>query len=114
MAANIASYVGEEQVWAYVKGYGQSAATPEELEEMKKLIAQAMEEGAMGLSTALLAPPSSLASTANLIELAKVARRFGGIYSTHIRDEGEGVFRARSPRPSMSAKARRSRWTSST
>jgi N-acyl-D-amino-acid deacylase len=94
MATNIASYVGEEQVWTHVKGYGQSPATPEELEAMKKLIAQAMEEGAMGLSTALLVPPSSLATTANLIELAKVARQFGGIYSTHIRDEGEGVFRA--------------------
>jgi N-acyl-D-amino-acid deacylase len=94
MATNIASYVGEEQVWTYVKGYGQSPATPEELEAMKKLIAQAMEEGAMGLSTALLMPPSSLATTQNLIELAKVARQFGGIYSTHIRDEGEGVFKA--------------------
>ena len=51
MATNIASYVGEEQVWTYVKGYGQSPATPEEVEAMKKLVAQAMEEGAMGLST---------------------------------------------------------------
>jgi N-acyl-D-aspartate/D-glutamate deacylase len=94
MATNIASYVGEEQVWTYVKGYGQSPATPHELDEMKSLIAQAMEQGAMGLSTALLEPPSSLATTANLIELAKIARQYGGIYSSHIRDEGEGVFRA--------------------
>ncbi len=94
MATNIASYVGEEQVWTYVKGYGQSPATPAELEQMKALVAQAMEEGAMGLSTALLEPPSSLATTANLIELAKVAKQYGGIYSSHIRDEGEGVFRA--------------------
>jgi N-acyl-D-amino-acid deacylase len=94
MATNIASYVGEEQVWTHVKGYGQSAATPVELEAMKTLIAQAMEEGAMGLSTSLLMPPSSLATTDNLIELASVAKRYGGIYSTHIRDEGEGVFQA--------------------
>ena len=94
MATNIASYVGEEQVWTYVKGYGQSPATAAELAEMKKLVAQAMEEGARGLSTALLMPPSSLATTANLIELAKVAKQYGGIYSSHIRDEGEGVFRA--------------------
>ncbi len=94
MATNIASYVGEEQVWTYVKGYGQSPATPHELDEMKSLIVQAMEQGAMGLSTALLEPPSSLATTANLIELAKIARQYGGIYSSHIRDEGEGVFRA--------------------
>ena len=94
MATNIASYVGEEQVWTYVKGYGQSAATSAEIDEMKKLVAQAMEEGAMGLSTALLEPPSSLATTDNLVELAKVARQYGGIYASHIRDEGEGVFQA--------------------
>ena len=94
MATNIASYVGEEQVWTYVKGYGQSAATSAELDAMKKLVAQAMEEGAMGLSTALLEPPSSLATTDNLVELAKVARQYGGIYASHIRDEGERVFQA--------------------
>jgi N-acyl-D-amino-acid deacylase len=94
MATNIASYVGEEQVWTYVKGYNQSPATPAELDAMKRLVAQAMEEGAMGLSTALLNPPSSLATTDNLIELARVAKQYGGIYSSHIRDEGEGVFRA--------------------
>ena len=94
IATNIASYVGEEQVWTYVKGYDQSPATATELEAMKALTATAMEEGAMGLSTALLMPPSSLATTANLTELSKVAKRYGGIYSTHIRDEGEGVFKA--------------------
>ena len=94
MSTNIASYVGEEQVWTYVKGYGQSPATPAELDEMKRLITQAMTEGAMGLSTSLLQPPSSFATSAQLIELAKAARQHGGIYSSHIRDEGEGVFRA--------------------
>ena len=94
MSTNIASYVGEEQVWTYVKGYEQSPATPAELSEMKALIARAMEDGAMGLSTALLQPPSSFATTADLIELAKTAAQYGGIYSSHIRDEGEGVFRA--------------------
>ena len=94
MSTNIASYVGEEQVWTHVKGYGESPAAPAELDAMKALIAQAMEDGAMGLSTALLQPPSSFAKTADLIELAKTAARYGGIYSSHIRDEGEGVFRA--------------------
>ena len=92
MATNIASYVGEEQVWTYVKGYAQTPATAAEVDEMKALVARAMEEGAMGLSTSLLQPPSSLATTDTLIELAKVARRYGGIYSSHIRDEGERVF----------------------
>ena len=76
MATNIASYVGEEQVWTHVKGYGQSPATPSELDAMKQLVAHAMEEGAMGLSTALLQPPSSLATTENLIELAKIAKQY--------------------------------------
>ena len=53
-----------------------------------------MREGAMGLSTSLLMPPSNLITTAQLIELAKVARQYGGIYSTHMRDEGAGVFRS--------------------
>jgi N-acyl-D-aspartate/D-glutamate deacylase len=94
IATNIASYVGEEQVWTYVKGYSQSPASSSELETMKKLIAQAMQEGALGLSTSLLMPPSSIATTDNLIELARVAQSYQGIYSTHIRDEGEGVFRS--------------------
>src|SRR5688572_16438494 len=94
MSTNIASYVGEEQVWTYVKGYGNSPATPQEIDQMKRLVAAAMEDGAMGLSTALLQPPSSFATTAHLIELAGIAQQYGGIYSTHIRDEGEGVFRA--------------------
>jgi N-acyl-D-aspartate/D-glutamate deacylase len=93
-STNIASYVGEEQVWTYLKGYGQSPATPAELDGMKALIAQAMKDGAMGLSTALLEPPSSLATTDNLVELAKISKQYGGIYASHIRDEGERVFQA--------------------
>lgn len=94
MSANVASYVGHEQVWTHVKGYGQSPATPEEIERMKTLVAEAMEQGALGLSTALLQPPSSLATTQNLIDLAAVAKQHGGIYSTHVRDEGEQVLQA--------------------
>jgi len=94
MATNVASYVGQGQVWTYVKGESQSRATRSEIEEMKKLVAEAMQQGAMGLSTSLLMPPASLATTDELIELARVAREHGGIYSTHIRDEGEGVFRS--------------------
>jgi len=94
VAANICSYVGQTQVWTYVKGHELSPATPEEIEAMKREIARAMQEGAMGLSSSLLMPPSNLVTTAQLIELAKVAARHGGIYSTHIRDEGAGVFEA--------------------
>jgi N-acyl-D-amino-acid deacylase len=94
VATNIASYVGETQVWTYVKGHALEPATPSEIEAMKREIARAMEEGALGLSTSLLMPPSNLVTTNQLIELAGVAARYGGLYSTHIRDEGLGVFRS--------------------
>jgi N-acyl-D-amino-acid deacylase len=93
-AANIASYVGETQVWTYVKGEELTSATPAQIDAMKEQVALAMREGAMGLSTSLLMPPSNLITTDQLIELAKVARQYGGIYATHMRDEGSGVFRS--------------------
>ena len=91
-AANIASYVGQTQIWTYVKGHAMTPATADEIDAMKREVDQAMREGALGLSSSLLMPPSSLISTEQLIELAKVAAAHGGIYSTHIRDEGHGVF----------------------
>ena len=94
VAANIASYVGQTQVWTYVKGDEMKAASGDEMEKMKQEIAAAMEQGAMGLATSLLMPPSSLVTTEQLVELAKVAAKYGGVYSSHIRDEGAGVFDA--------------------
>ena len=94
VATNICSYVGQTQIWTYIKGQELKPATPSEIEAMKQEVAKAMQEGAMGLASSLLMPPSSLVTTAQLIELAKVARQYGGIYSTHIRDEGAGVFRS--------------------
>jgi N-acyl-D-aspartate/D-glutamate deacylase len=94
VAANIASYVGQTQIWTHVKKYNLEPATPEQMEKMKAEVARAMQDGAMGLSSSLLMPPSSLITTEQLVELAKVAKQYGGIYSTHIRDEGAGVFRS--------------------
>ena len=113
MATNIASYVGEEQVWTYVKGYDQSPATAAELEAMKALVAAAMEEGAMGLSTALLMPPSSLATTGN----SRSSRRSQGDMAASTRRTSATKARAssrRSKRRFRSGTARRFRWTSST
>ena len=93
-AVNVASYVGHEQVWTYVKGHAMTAPTSAEIESMKKQVARAMEDGALGLSTYLMMPASHLVETAQLVELAKVAGSYGGIYSSHIRDEGTGVFDA--------------------
>lgn len=92
VAVNVASYVGEGQIWECVMGTSFDRPSPGEMDEMKALVAEAMNDGAFGLSTALMMPPSSLATTEDLIELCKVVREHGGIYSTHMRDEGLGVF----------------------
>ena len=86
---NIGTYVGAGQVREAVLGDVDRAPTPEELERMKDLVAQAMGDGAFGLSTALIYPPGHYATTQELIELAKVASQFGGIYATHMRSEGQ-------------------------
>ena len=94
VAANICSYVGLTQVWRYVKGDALEPAENAQITAMGELVAEAMREGAMGLSNSLLMPPSSLVTTDQLVTLARVAGEYGGIYSTHIRDEGRGVFDA--------------------
>jgi N-acyl-D-amino-acid deacylase len=86
---NIGTYVGAAQVREAVIGEEDRAPTPEELERMKSLVAEAMQQGAFGLSTALIYPPGHYAKTEELIELAKVASQYGGIYGTHMRSEGQ-------------------------
>lgn len=92
IAVNIASYVGEGNIWQCVMGQSFDRPGPAELQKMKELVAEAMKDGAFGLSTALMMPPGSLATTDDLVELCKVVRDYGGMYSTHMRDEGLGVF----------------------
>lgn len=87
-SVNIASYVGSGQVRMDVMGNVDRAPTAEELEKMKALVDQAMREGALGLSSGLIYPPNAFAKTGELIELAKVAARYGGLYASHIRGEG--------------------------
>src|SRR6476661_3560971 len=86
-AINMASFVGAGGLRNYVIGLDDRPATPGDLEKMTKLVAQAMEEGALGLSTSLQYVPDRFASTDEIVELAKVARRYGGIYMTHQRSE---------------------------
>ncbi|MGB0035160.1 MAG: D-aminoacylase [Candidatus Acidiferrales bacterium] len=85
---NIGTYVGAAQVREAVIGDDDRAPTPAELDEMKSLVAAAMKDGALGLSTALIYPPGIYAKADELIELAKVAAQYGGIYATHMRSEG--------------------------
>ncbi len=91
---NIGTYVGAAQVREAVLGDADRAPTPEELEKMKALTAQAMRDGAFGISTALIYPPGHYAKTDELIELAKVAAQHGGIYGTHMRSEGQSEVAA--------------------
>ena len=88
---NFATFVGASQVRAYVIGFDNRAPTPAELEQMKELVATAMRDGALGLSTSLQYVPARFAQTNEIVELAKVARQHGGIYATHQRSEANAL-----------------------
>ncbi len=91
---NLGTYVGAAQVREAVLGDVDRAPRPEELEKMKSLVAEAMRQGAFGISTALIYPPGHYAKTEELIELARVAAQYGGIYATHMRSEGQSEMAA--------------------
>ncbi len=91
MGINLASYVGATQVRRVVLGDVNRAPTAAELEQMKALVREAMQQGAVGVSTALQYAPAPYAKTEELIALAAEAAKFGGIYSTHMRSEGDGI-----------------------
>ena len=91
---NIGTYVGAAQVREAVIGDDDRAPTPAELEQMKALVEQAMKDGAFGLSTALIYPPGHYAKTEELVELAKVSARYGGLYASHMRSEGASEMAA--------------------
>lgn len=92
VSTNVTSFVGNGTLRQHVIGYENRPATAEELEAMKQLTAQAMEEGAVGLSSSLLYAPSMYASTEELIELAEVASAYDGMYISHIRNEGDQLL----------------------
>jgi N-acyl-D-aspartate/D-glutamate deacylase len=94
IAVNVASYVGLDNVWQGVMGTSFKRPTAAERKEMKALVEAAMKDGAFGLSTMLAMPPGSLATTDDLVELCKVVAPYGGLYSSHIRNEGSGVLEA--------------------
>ena len=89
---NLATFVGAGGVRNYVIGKDDRPATPAELERMKQLVAEAMEQGALGLSTSLQYVPDRFASTDEIVELARVAAHYGGVYFTHQRSEGVRIF----------------------
>ncbi|MGE3887234.1 MAG: amidohydrolase family protein [Vicinamibacterales bacterium] len=91
-AINLGTFVGAGGLRSYVIGDSQRAATSEELEQMKTLVRQAMDEGALGLSTSLQYVPDRFASTDEIVELAKVAAEYGGRYLTHQRSESNQII----------------------
>jgi len=88
---NLGTFVGATQVREYAIGYDDRPPTPQELDQMKKLVADAMRDGALGVSTSLQYVPARFAKTDELIELAKVAHQYGGIYATHQRSEANRI-----------------------
>ena len=88
---NLATFVGATQVRAYVVGFDNRPPTHAELEQMKQLVAAAMKDGALGLSTSLQYVPARFAKTDEIVELAKVAHQYGGIYATHQRSEANAL-----------------------
>lgn len=92
ISTNIASFVGATTVRIHEVGYENRPPTPEELERMKALVRQAMEEGALGVGSSLIYAPAFYAKTDELIELCKVAAEYGGMYISHIRSEGNRLL----------------------
>jgi dihydroorotase/N-acyl-D-amino-acid deacylase len=93
-AINLGTFVGAGGIRTYVVGKENRPATAAELDEMRQLVARAMEQGAFGLSSALEYVPDTFASTDELVELAKVARKYGGVYFTHQRSESDRIFQS--------------------
>lgn len=94
LAINLATLIGHNTVRGEVLKLENRAPTPEELERMKALVEKAMRDGAVGLSTGLIYVPGTYAKTDEVVELAKVAAKYGGVYATHMRDEGDEVVEA--------------------
>jgi N-acyl-D-amino-acid deacylase len=92
VCVNVASYVGLDNIWECVMGKSHARPTAKQLDEMKVLLAGAMADGAFGMSSLLMMPPGSLATTDDLVELCKVVKKHGGLFSSHIRSEGLDVF----------------------
>jgi len=94
ISCNVASFVGATSVREFVIGEDDRDPTAAEMDSMKLLVRQAMEEGAMGVGSSLIYPPAFFAKTNELIELCKEASRHGGMYISHMRNEGNKLFEA--------------------
>src|SRR5262249_16665963 len=91
---NIGSFLGGGPLRGDAEGLGSGGPAPEELETMRRVLNEAMEDGAFGVSYALIYPPDSYTSTDELIEVCKVVAHHGGLYITHLRSEADQLLEA--------------------
>ena len=105
VSCNVASFVGATTVRVHEIGYADRVPTLEELARIKKLVQHAMEEGALGVASALIYAPAFYAKTDELVELAKAAAPYGGIYISHLRSEGNRLLEAAEELISISRQA---------
>ncbi|HET9513360.1 MAG TPA: D-aminoacylase [Gemmatimonadales bacterium] len=94
VSTNIGSFLGATTVRMYAKGMAQGAPTPAELDSMRMVVRNAMEDGAFGIASALIYPPGNYATTEELIELARAMAPYGGVYITHMRSEADAWLEA--------------------
>jgi N-acyl-D-amino-acid deacylase len=94
ISVNVVSYVGLDNAWQSVMGQSYERPTKAQFAEMQKVVEQAMQDGAIGLSSMLAMPPGSLATTDDIVLLCEPVAKYGGLFSTHNRNEGTGVFDA--------------------
>jgi len=92
LSINVASLVGHNDVRKQIMGRTNRDATAEELQQMKEIVDKAMRDGAVGFSTGLIYVPGTYTKTPEIVELAKVAAKYDGVYATHMRDEGDSVI----------------------
>jgi N-acyl-D-amino-acid deacylase len=92
MSVNMAPLVGQGAIRLAIRGFDAGESTTEQLEEMKNLLRESLEWGVFGMSTGLIYPPGSYSNTEELIELAKVMHEYGGIYTSHVRNEGDRLM----------------------
>ncbi|MGH9769872.1 MAG: N-acyl-D-amino-acid deacylase family protein [Blastocatellia bacterium] len=106
VSTNVGSYLGSSTVWTRIHGSRAGPATADELNRMRAVVREAMEQGALGVASSLSGPPGVWIDTDTLVAMCEVASEYGGIYSTHIRTEGEGVFKAVSEAIEIGRRAR--------
>jgi N-acyl-D-amino-acid deacylase len=94
VSTNVASFIGAETPRRYVIGHEDRPPTPDELDQMRALVAEAMEGGALGVASSLVYPPGFFAETDELIALSEVAAQYDGMYISHMRDEGPRMIEA--------------------